>query len=245
MGIVFDIQRGCIDDGPGIRTTVFFKGCPLKCIWCHNPESKSSEIQQYIDHTKTVGYICSVKEVMSIVRLDKAYYKASGGGITVSGGEPLMQPDFLYELLSSAKAEDIHTCIETSGYTSEEVLKRILPVTDLFLYDIKATAQMHKELTGVENNVIIKNLQYLYESNGNIILRCPIIPTKNDSKEHFAFLRSLRRKYPNIINIQLMPYHNLGVDKERKLGLEPLLCIDNPSKEQINQWNEMLKSDEK
>lgn len=245
MGLIFDIQRGCTDDGPGIRTTVFLKGCPLNCIWCHNPESRSSAIQCYLDHSKSIGYQSSAAEIMNVVRRDLAYYQASGGGITLSGGEPLMQPDFAFELLSIAAGEGIHTCIETSGYTSQAVLASILPVTDLFLYDIKAPAATHKKLTGADNTVILKNLDYLYRKQAAIILRCPMIPTLNDSDEHFAFLRFLKRGYPGILDLQLMPYHNMGIQKSVRLGETPGLCLDNPGKDLIEQWHKKIKGDEK
>lgn len=243
--MLFDIQRGCIDDGPGIRTTIFMKGCPLNCIWCHNPESKSPVQQQYLDKSKTVGYTSSVTEVMAIVMKDKAFYKASDGGMTISGGEPLMQPDFAYELLHCARENDIHTCMETSGYADESVLERLLPVTNLFLYDIKAPVSTHKELTGVDNKVIMSNLSYLYRSKANLILRCPIVPTQNDTEEHFSYLRLLMKEFPDIIKLQLLPYHNMGVEKGRRLGIKTTVCMDNPGKDQIERWYEKLKSNEK
>lgn len=238
MGMIFDIQRGCTDDGPGIRTTVFLKGCPLNCLWCHNPESKNPYPQKYTDGTKTVGYECTVDEIMKTVLADRKYYQASGGGMTLSGGEPLMQPEFSWDLLKEAGKNDIHTCVETSGYSSEAVLDGFLGATDLFLFDIKAPPSSHRELTGAGSERILSNLEYLYRNKAKILLRCPIIPTKNDTEEHFAYLKELQVRFPDLAGMQLMPYHNLGVDKGRRLGLNAEFSMDNPSREQIDQWRE-------
>lgn len=241
MGRIFDIQRGCIDDGPGIRTTVFLKGCPLNCLWCHNPESKSFEIQEYLDKKKCVGRDVTVEEVLALVLADKSYYEASQGGMTVSGGEPMMQPDFTYELLAGAKAQGIHTCMETSGFARQEIVERLLGVTDLFLFDMKAPSSLHRQLTGVENDLILSNFRYLYEKGANLLVRCPIIPTKNDTEEHFAFLRSIKRDYPNILDLQIMPYHNMGNEKARKLGMDVLFDAKNPQQDQIQQWKDRVR----
>lgn len=240
MGVIFDIQRFCVDDGPGIRTTVFLKGCPLDCIWCHNPESKSSRPQHYVDGSKLVGFQSSVDEIISIVLRDKAYYEESGGGLTLSGGEPLMQPNFAFELLETAKRVNIHTCVETCGFIDQSVMEKVLPVADLFLFDIKATRTTHKQFTGVENTLILSNLYYLHDRDAKIIMRCPIIPTINDTEEHFKYIASLSKSLPNLLAIEIMPYHNMGVAKAEKLGIKDSFCLENPTQEQIKDWKKKL-----
>lgn len=262
-GIVFDIQRCSMNDGPGIRTTVFLKGCPLSCKWCHNPESHSAHPQlsfreencslcgkcaqicnkchhisnrHFIDffacnacgrcvsecHTnalKIIGKSISANEVIEIIKKDIKYYRTTGGGLTVSGGEPFMQPDFLSELLHSAKQLGIHTCVETCGYTLTERILDIAPLVDIFLFDYKATSPTnHKFYTGVDNTLILKNFQALYNQNQDIILRCPIIPGYNDTQEHFTGIANIEKQYPNLLGIEIMPYHNLGKDKAHAIG---------------------------
>ncbi len=240
VGMIFDIQRFCVDDGPGIRTTVFFKGCPLNCLWCHNPESKKSVMEQYSDTGETIGYHASPEEILAVVLKDRDYFAASGGGMTLSGGEPLLQGAFAAELLSLAKTAGLHTCVETCGFVSQEILREILPYTDLFLYDIKAAPDMHLRYTGQESGRILDNLDFLYRQKAPICLRCPIIPGVNDTGEHFSFLSSLQKQYPRILGMELMPYHNMGVGKAKRLGEPEPFYRENPSPDQIRDWREML-----
>lgn len=241
MGIIFDIQRFCVDDGPGIRTTVFFKGCPLNCLWCHNPESIHAGAEQYSDTGTRIGCERTAEEVLRAVLRGREYFMASGGGITLSGGEPLMQVAFAEEVLSLARQMKLHTCVETCGFVSREALCRILPLTGLFLYDIKLTPQLHRKYTGQDNGLILDNLDFLYRSGAKIRLRCPIIPSINDTDRHFSFLASLAHKYPRISDIEIMPYHNMGVSKARRLGIPDPFCRDNPSQQQIREWRQTLK----
>ena len=199
-GTIFNIQRFCINDGPGIRTTVFLKGCPLKCIWCHNPESQAREpeIMFYKDKCTKCGscvnvtvndsdFVCindakeicgkeiSSDEVIKEVLKDEIFYQNSGGGITISGGEPFYQFDFSLELVKKAKENGLHTAIETCGFVKNSNLKKIAEFVDLFLYDYKETnSEKHKNFTGVDNTVIIDNLSFLNNINKDVILRCPI-----------------------------------------------------------------------
>jgi len=239
--MLFDIQRFSLHDGPGIRTTVFFKGCPLRCIWCHNPEGFVMEIQPR--KGGTWGYWATVKDVLDKVILDEAYYRHSGGGMTCSGGEPLMQEDFLYALLSDAKNRGLHTCIETSGFAPRHTLSRILPVTDLFIYDIKETSdELQLAHTGQSNILILENLNYLYSERAEIILRFPLIPGINDTHMHLAALAKLSAQYPRITKMEIMPYHNMGRRKWAELGLPYLLeKLENTSKEKTQEWLSTLE----
>lgn len=243
-GIIFNIQKFCVNDGPGIRTTVFLKGCPLKCAWCHNPESQSvkSEIMFYADKCTGCGrckgitaedkdFVCfngakeicgksaTVDDVINEVLKDKIFYDNSGGGITLSGGEPLYQLEFSLELLKKAKENGLHTAVETCGFTSSDNLKLIAEYIDLFLFDYKETnSVMHKDFTGVGNEIIISNLKLLNSLKKQIILRCPIIPGYNDRQEHFDGICSIANDLENIICIEIEPYHPLGENKYSSLG---------------------------
>lgn len=243
-GTIFNIQRFCINDGPGIRTTVFLKGCPLKCIWCHNPESQAREpeIMFYKDKCTKCGgcvnvtvndsdFVCfndakeicgkeiSSDEVIKEVLKDEIFYKNSGGGITISGGEPFYQFDFSLELVKKAKENGLHTAIETCGFVKNSNLKKIAEFVDLFLYDYKETnSEKHKNFTGVDNTVIIDNLSFLNNINKDVILRCPIIKGCNDRREHFEGIAEIANRYKNILHIEIEPYHSLGEGKYSALG---------------------------
>ena len=221
--LVFDIEKFAVHDGPGIRTVVFLKGCPLRCVWCHNPESQSFEPEQMASADgksppETVGRPMTVEEVMAAVRKDKAFYDNSGGGLTVSGGEPLAHFDFTRELLSAAKAEGIHTAVETSGYAPRERIEALLPLVDLWLWDVKAHPSRHREFTGVEAVPILDNLAFIASRGAKIVLRCPLVPGINDSDEALRHIGSLSENTPGVIHVDIEPYHPLGEDKNRRLG---------------------------
>lgn len=264
-GTIFNIQKFCVNDGPGIRTTVFLKGCPLKCAWCHNPESQlvNSEIMFYKDKCVNCGrcvkvcpngchsfesgthifdrkncvkcFLCiktgcealekvgreiSTDEVIEEVLKDKIFYDNSGGGITLSGGEPLCQFDFSLEILKKAKENGIHTAIETCGFTSADRVKEILKYVDLFLFDYKETnSELHKKFTGISNDIILENLSLLNDMGKSIIFRCPIIPGCNDRKEHFEGICNVANRFKNVLRIELESYHSLGESKYESLGL--------------------------
>ena len=218
--VVFDVEHFATKEGPGIRTAVFLKGCPLRCMWCHNPESWNPKIEKYPDGT-VIGRERSVGDVLEEVARDKAFYDASGGGLTVSGGEPLFRWQFVRELFARAKATGISTVIETSGYAAELHIRELLPVTDLWLYDIKGMdPAKHKDHTGIDNAAILRNLRMLDANGAKIILRCPMIPGVNDFPENLVALAKLADELKSVEAINVEPYVAYGIDKARKLGLK-------------------------
>jgi pyruvate formate lyase activating enzyme len=283
-GTVFNIQKFSINDGPGIRTTVFLKGCPLHCIWCHNPESHKTENELFYDarkcigcqacahtcpngcHTftqeehrydrtacvrcgactalcptqalETVGSCREVAEVIAEVLKDKPFYETSGGGMTLSGGEPMLQFDFTLALLQAAKAEGLHVCMETCGYADADQLRAVAPYVDLFLYDCKETdPARHKEYTGVSNERILKNLSMLDGMDCKSVLRCPIIPTLNDRDDHLDGIAALANRLQNVTGIDIEPYHPLGSGKAAMLGRDyPLSHLTFPAEDTVKDW---------
>jgi pyruvate formate lyase activating enzyme len=241
-GILFNLQRFSIHDGPGIRTVAFLKGCPLRCGWCHNPESFKRGVQSV--NGKTFGYEISAGEVVAEALRDKAYYEESGGGVTFSGGEPALQKDFLLSLLTLAKENNLHTCVETCGFAETEALLEISRQTDLILFDYKISdPETHKRHTGQPNGLILRNLKALYESGSKIILRCPVIPGVNDHDGHFSAVKNLRRQYPGMLGAEIMPYHNMGESKWKELGLDyGFAGLKNPDEKTVNEWKEKVKT---
>ena len=260
QGEIFDIQKFCSNDGPGIRTTVFFKGCPLRCVWCHNPESQRSdrEILSYPEKctgcgrcrnltTEDTDFVCynGAKEicgktvssdyVIDQVMRDYEFYKTSGGGLTLSGGEPLFQFEFSLEILKKAKENDLHTAIETCGFADSDKIKQIAEYTDLFLFDFKETdPELHKTYTGADNVLIQKNLYLLNDLKKDIILRCPIIPGYNDRKENYDKICELANTLTSIIGIEIEPYHAFGESKYKALGRkQPEILMQ--TEDQINE----------
>jgi pyruvate formate lyase activating enzyme len=284
LGRIFDIQRFSIHDGPGIRTTVFFKGCPLRCVWCGNPESISPRpLLSYqadkciacgacievcperaltrgeagkaaLDRDRctvcgkcaalcdpkaleVVGREMTVKEVLDVVLRDRSYYQASGGGLTLSGGEPLMQPDFAFELLGQALSEGLHVCVETSGMADWDVLERLRPAVNLWLYDFKETdSRLHAKFTGFWNSIILANLQRLHDAGAKILLRCPMIPQHNARQEHLDGIVALARRLPKLDGVQLLPYYDLWRAKLARLGLKAQLpdTVKPPNGDTVN-----------
>jgi pyruvate formate lyase activating enzyme len=246
MGLVFSIERGATHDGPGLRTTVFFKGCPLRCVWCHNPESLSFSPEEYHldDGVEIKGTEKTVEEIMRIVRKDKIFFQKSGGGLTLSGGEPLAQIDFARSLLQAVKSEGIHTCVETSGYVQTDALLSVAPYVDLFLYDYKESDdQRHKKYTGVSQKLILDNLSVLNDAGAKIILRCPVIPGYNDSPAHFSAISQTANTYRQIICVHIMPYNPMGASKAKRLGREyKIPDIGFPSDEQVQGWIQTISA---
>lgn len=218
--VVFDVEHFATREGPGIRTAVFLKGCPLRCMWCHNPESWSPEAGKYPDGT-AIGRERTVEDVLEEVLGDKPFYDNSGGGLTVSGGEPQFRHAFVKELFAKAKAAGVSTAIETSGYASEAVTRKLMPVTDLWLYDIKGLdPELHRRQTGVDNAPILRNLRLLDAAGAKIVLRAPMIPGVNDGEDNLKKLAALSNEIESASSLEIMPYDAYGIDKAHKLGLK-------------------------
>lgn len=290
-GHVFDIQRFSVHDGPGIRTTVFLKGCPLNCAWCHNPEGirnlaslsfsemdcagcgqcadacpgnlhRVEQGRHTIDRSlctqcgecartcpgkalELVGKNMSANDVLDEIEKDVPFYEASGGGVTLSGGEPMAQPDFAHEVLRLCKTAGIHTVLETCGFCSRKQLEKILSLVDLFLFDVKETdPARHLEFTGVPPALITANLEFLCAHKANILLRCPIVPGLNDRNDHFDGLAELAGRYPVLTGIELMPFHKLGQGKQARFGLSEGKCANTepPSDQTVADWVGYLRT---
>jgi len=231
-GLIFDIKRFSVNDGPGIRTTIFFKGCPLSCWWCHNPEGLSGETEEVIikekldgkefKQIKKVGTFVTVEDLMSEIEKERIFHETSDGGVTFSGGEPLIQHEFLVRLTDECSRRGIHTCLDTSGYVSPGVFKSILNRFDLFLYDIKTLSE-HKHLlyTGVPVGTISANLRALSEAGRKFIIRFPVIPGMNDDAENISQMVDFLKNLDNEVKeIHLLPYHATAKSKYRKFGRE-------------------------
>ena len=230
-GLTFDIRRYSVHDGPGIRTTVFLKGCPLNCVWCHNPEGILPEPQpmrtfhtldgkETICHV-TVGKWLTASEVFHEIEKDLIFFEESGGGVTFSGGEPLMQGEFLLEMLVRCRNANIHTAVDTSGHGDPELFREVSKKADMLLFDIKTTNNhAHIKYTGVDNTLIMQNLYSLTGSDISVIIRIPVIPGFNDNHEEMEATRdALLPLQKNIRRIDLLPYHRLGRKKYEALGL--------------------------
>lgn len=241
QGEIINITRFCTDDGPGIRTTVFLKGCPLKCAWCHNPESQRSGAECYSNGEK-IGRTATVQEILDEVLSDQVFYGFSGGGVTVSGGEPLFQAEFTAEILRLCKENGIHTAIETSGYAAAGKLELVSKYCDLVLFDIKETdPQKHLLYTGVPLAPVLANLKLLDDLQKPHIIRLPIIPGVNDRKEHFDEIKKLKKASKYCTDLHIMPYHRLGEYKYELLGRTyafPVLA--EPDKAQVSSWKAYL-----
>lgn len=265
QGIITEIQRFSVHDGPGIRTTVFFKGCNLRCYWCHNPETHSPEpelqlqlgrciacgacftacqagahrmengtrsfdrelcaacgrcaAECYADALVMIGRQVSVAQVMAEVLADRPFYHSSGGGVTLSGGEPLLQPAFCAELLSACRAESIHTAVETAANLPWELLERLLPLLDLVMLDLKALDdERHQAGTGVSNARILANARRLGATDKPLIVRTPVIPGFNDTPEAIADIARLAAELPNLLYYELLPFHPMAAAKYDGLG---------------------------
>jgi len=221
QGYITEIHRGALDDGPGVRTVVFFKGCPLRCLWCHNPETQNPMPEKMVyDNGRTIisGKLVTVPEVMDVVRKDVGHYIATGGGLTVTGGEPLAQPEFCAKLLLAAKEENIHTCVETCGMADTLIIKETALYTDLWLFDIKGFPYDYPRLTGKSFDKIKSALHTLIESGANVTIRCPVVPGIHNNDEYFSYLDRLKSEYPGINGIELLPFHRFGIDKYKALG---------------------------
>ncbi len=220
-GRIFDIQRFSIHDGPGIRTIIFFKGCRLRCRWCCNPESQEYDIQQMLvqGKTKVIGRDVTVDEVMDEIKKDLVYYRRSGGGVTLSGGEALLQPEFALALLKACKEFGINTAIESTGFADFSVIEQYLPYLDTFLMDIKhMDSRKHEAFTGRPNELILENARKIAQAGANLIIRVPVVPTFNASREEIKAIAAFAASLPGVTQLHLLPYHRLGQDKYEGLG---------------------------
>ncbi|HEY4787511.1 MAG TPA: glycyl-radical enzyme activating protein [Bacteroidales bacterium] len=231
QGIVFDIKRFAVHDGPGIRTTVFLKGCPLRCFWCHNPEGIDAEPIQSVKKIKLdefefnkkedVGIAFSVDQIMDMILKDRVFMEESGGGVTFSGGEPTLQPEFLLELLKECKREGLHTAVDTCGHTSRQTLSNILSLTDLFLYDLKHYDSLrHEASTGQSNDLILDNLEFLLRSGKKVRIRIPVIPGFNDTTHDLKTIALLLTSFHGTVEqVDLLPYHTTAQHKYKRFGV--------------------------
>lgn len=226
-GRIFDIQRYSIHDGYGIRTIVFLKGCVLRCRWCCNPESQEYKIETMMvqGKPKIIGRDVSVAEVMETVEKDRAYYRRTGGGLTLSGGESLCQPEFARDLLRAAKERGITTALESMGYADYSVIEAILPHLDQYLLDIKhMDPAKHKEFTGKSNELMLENARRIAQSGmTELSIRVPVIPGFNDTEEEIRAIAAYTKKLGSVRRMHLLPYHRLGQDKYAGLGREYLM----------------------
>lgn len=282
-GRIFNIMKYSIHDGPGIRTTVFFKGCPLNCQWCHNPESQRFDQElmyrtercidcgqcleicssgatifiegklRYLREKCTacgkcctvchagvrelVGKKMSVREVMTEIEKDLIFYDESGGGVTFSGGEALMQPEFLLEILKSCREKEIHTAVETSGFVNLDALQTLSNYVELFLYDLKVMdSRKHQGLTGVSNELILSNLRWLAENHPQVIVRVAIMPGINDDEGNLCKIGEFVKSLKHVTEIHCLPYHKAGVEKYMRLGLKyQFPYLESPDKERMVQ----------
>jgi len=228
-GIIFDLKKFAIHDGPGIRTTVFMKGCPLDCGWCHNPEGRRCEQEKILIRNRdskeeSFGREIAIDELYKEIEKDRIFYEQSGGGVTFSGGEPMSQIEFLAEILQLCKKNRIPTAVDTSGYAPFDYFEMIYEFTDLFLYDLKIMDNnLHQKHTGVSNTLIIDNLTKLADMGNKVIARIPVIPGVTDSKDNLDSIADFLKPLKNITEICLLPYNKLGEDKRERFGLSNIL----------------------
>lgn len=246
-GRIFDIQKYSIHDGPGIRTIVFIKGCAFRCRWCCNPESQEFGVQTMRRGGKleTMGRDVTVEEVMEEVLKDRRHYERSGGGMTLSGGECLLQPDFSSHLLLAAKLSGINTAIESTGFTKFEIIEeKILPHLDLFMMDIKhISSAKHKLFTGKPNELVLENAKKIAESGQHLIIRVPVIPTFNATEQEILEIAQFARGLRGVEEIHLLPYHRLGIDKYSGLDRTYSLSqIEPPTDEQMEQFRNVART---
>lgn len=283
-GFVFNIQRFSINDGPGIRTTVFVKGCNLRCLWCHNPESFSlgQEIQYFhqrcvmcgkcievcsqeahyitdegvmaFDRSKcmncgrcvencmydalvNVGGFMKPDEVIEVVKRDTDYYRNSGGGLTISGGEPLLQKEFVKEVFQKSRSFGIHNALDTAAAVNWTDLEYVLPYVDLVLLDLKAMdTEVHKSATGISNELVLRNALKLAEKEVSILVRIPVIPGINDTEDNMYKTAEFLKDFKNLIAVEMLPYHDMGTGKYQTIGMtEDKVVFHSPTEARLKE----------
>ena len=288
-GIIFDVKHFAVHDGPGIRTTIFLKGCPLRCLWCHSPESQSPlpEVAYYpnlcircgacveacphgaqtLDTPKILRELCtgvgrcaeecyagatimygreaSVGDILEEADKDRLLYETSGGGVTLSGGEPTMQPRFAATLLGALKERGYHTALDTCGHTEWGILEKVMADADLVLYDLKHMDSLtHEEITGVPNRLILANLERAAGSGKTLVVRVPVIPGYNDSPKNFKAMAGFLGGLKGVEAVELLPYHNLGAPKYLALGREyPLEGLRTPEPGELRALGSLLEAE--
>jgi len=253
-GVIFDIKRFAIHDGPGIRTTVFLKGCPLDCWWCANPEGQEKKPEEIISLFQLedseecikdiIGEEISTHQVMEEILKDRVFYEESNGGVTFSGGEPLMQPDFLFSLLVACKQEGLHTTLDTSGYAPQALFEKIIDYVDLYLFDIKLLdEEKHLKYTGVGTKIIHQNLKYILEKGKHVIIRIPIIPNITEKTENIDEIGKYLSELKSIKRVDILPYNKMSERKYSRLEKPyKLNNTDTPSDERMNAIMMQLES---
>jgi len=253
--VYFDIKRFAVHDGPGIRTTLFLKGCPLRCLWCHNPESQSMEpftveIERKVSGRsvpakKTYGERAEVGELMEILLRDRSFYEESGGGITFSGGEPLMQPEGLAELLEACRENGIHSTVDTCGAVPQGHFESIVESTDLFLFDLKnIDPGLHQKFTGSDNKLILSNADYLIGKGASLIFRIPVVPGINTSDDEVnGMIGFASERKDSIEALHLLPYHRIADHKYLRMGLkQPSAGVAEPDEIYMERMKEKFES---
>lgn len=242
-GIIFDLKKFALHDGPGIRTTVFLKGCPLSCWWCHNPEGQRPEPETMGAPRRpgeetggeTAGRRITVAELVAEVEKDLIFYDTSGGGVTFSGGEPLVQHGFLAEALAACRQRGIHTALDTTGYAPREVLMGLTPEVDLFLYDLKLMDDdRHRRCTGVSNRLILENLAWVAAHGRALVVRVPLVPGLTDDEANLRAAADFLARRARPQRVDVLPFHRLHHDKFRRLGRpDPLADTPPPTAEAV------------
>ena len=246
-GLVFNIQRFAIHDGPGIRTTVFFKGCSLRCWWCHNPESHVFGVESVSlndNQGDVLGQVLTVTDVMREIEKDVLFFDESEGGVTFSGGEPLMQPEFLLALLQQCRFQHIHTTIDTCGYAPSDVFQAVLALVDLVLFDLKIVDDdLHRQYTSMSNRQILENLRLLSASGVSNYIRIPVIPGITDTADNIQDILACITDVRGIKQVNLLPYHRIAEHKYQRLGQQnPMSGVEPPSEIRIQELKAMFET---
>jgi len=226
-GVVFDIREFALHDGPGIRTTVFLKGCPLRCSWCHNPEGRLREPQMIHGHAgdRLVGNNYTSEELATLLNEQADILRANEGGVTFSGGEPLEQAEFVVEVCD--RLDNVHVVFDTSGYGTEKAIRAVAEKTDLFYYDLKLIdSAAHRHFTGEDNTLILSNLRTLGSLGAALVIRVPLVPGVTDTDENLNAIAETARDLPGLVRVDLLPYNRAAGGKYRNLGLQFLPLYD-------------------